>query len=194
MSNRNIILDKIKKNKPEFIALSEFNGFDNQQKSIDLLIETLKTIKTETTVGNNITPIQDKINLLKKEGNVVLNLLDELNADEKEALILKTAADLASLDYAFIRGQIAVAENGAIWLSDKNTINRLVPFICKHLILVIEEKNIVADMHEAYASININEDGYGVFISGPSKTADIEQSLVIGAHGPLSLNVFILQF
>lgn len=193
MSTRNIILDKIKKNKPEFIVLNEFTGFGNQPKSLDLLIETLKSIKTETVVVNNIDIIQDEITLLQKDENVVLNLLDELSADEKETLSLKTAADLALLDYAFIRGQIAVTENGAIWLSDKNTINRLVPFICKHLILVVEEKNIVADMHEAYSAIHINEDGYGVFISGPSKTADIEQSLVIGAHGPLSLKVFILQ-
>ena len=124
---------------------------------------------------------------------MVLSVLDNLNVSEQELLSKKSAADLANLDYAFINGQYAITENGAIWVSDKNLYNRLIPFICKHLVIVIEEAQILADMHQAYAAINIREDGYGVFIAGPSKTADIEQSLVIGAHGPLSMKVYIIQ-
>ncbi len=67
------------------------------------------------------------------------------------------------------------------------------PFICQHLILVIDDENFVANMHEAYQKIDTNKSGYGTFIAGPSKTADIEQALVIGAHGPRSLKVFIVQ-
>jgi len=70
--------------------------------------------------------------------------------------------------------------------------NRLLPFICQHLILIIEKKNIVATMHQAYQKIDIAREGFGVFIAGPSKTADIEQSLVIGAHGPRSLTVYLV--
>lgn len=46
-------------------------------------------------------------------------------------------------------------------------------------------------MHQAYKKLSSNAIDFGVFISGPSKTADIEQSLVIGAHGALSLSVFL---
>ena len=70
-------------------------------------------------------------------------------------------------------------------------INRLLPFICQHLILAIEKKKIVATMHQALQQIDTCKEGFGVFIAGPSKTADIEQSLAIGAHGARSMIVYL---
>ncbi|MDB5022907.1 MAG: lactate utilization protein [Mucilaginibacter sp.] len=68
---------------------------------------------------------------------------------------------------------------------------RALPF-SQHLAVIIEADAIAASMHEAYKRINQANYGFGSFIAGPSKTADIEQSLVIGAHGPKSMTVFIL--
>lgn len=96
-------------------------------------------------------------------------------------------------DCVVISGKIGVAENGAIWVDDTCFPERLLPFIAGKLILLISEENIVSDMHEAYAAISASLSGFGIFISGPSKTADIEQSLVYGAHGAISLDVIILR-
>jgi L-lactate dehydrogenase complex protein LldG len=100
---------------------------------------------------------------------------------------------LASIDFAVLAGQFGVAENGAIWVTDANIRHRAIYFIVQHLALVIPADQIVDNMHQAYDRLSFPQAGYGVFISGPSKTADIEQSLVIGAHGPRSLTVFCLQ-
>ena len=70
--------------------------------------------------------------------------------------------------------------------------HRVLPFICQHLVIVIHQKDIVPAMHEAYELLSRKPYDYGCFIAGPSKTADIEQSLVIGAHGPRSMTVFVL--
>ena len=72
-------------------------------------------------------------------------------------------------------------------------INRLLPFICQHLILVIDKSDIVPTMHHAYQKIDIAKEGFGIFIAGPSKTADIEQSLVIGAHGARTATIYVVE-
>lgn len=97
---------------------------------------------------------------------------------------------LASIDLAILRGELGVAENGTVWLPETNMLHRALPTITQHLVLVLDQRNIVATMHQAYAQIT-NVGGYGVFLAGPSKTADIEQSLVIGAHGARSLTVML---
>ncbi|MDR2683246.1 MAG: LUD domain-containing protein, partial [Dysgonamonadaceae bacterium] len=96
---------------------------------------------------------------------------------------------LAKIEHALFQGNTGVAENGAIWLEDKDFPHRILPFITQHLILKIAVDRIVADMQEAYKQISLDKLGFGVFISGPSKTADIEQSLVYGAHGAKELTV-----
>jgi len=57
------------------------------------------------------------------------------------------------------------------------------PFITQHLIIRLQMKNLVANMHQAYGNLSYEGLGFGLFVAGPSKTADIEQSLVKGAQG-----------
>jgi L-lactate dehydrogenase complex protein LldG len=58
---------------------------------------------------------------------------------------------------------------------------------------VINAEKIIPTLHEAYDIIGVGNYGFGGFIGGPSKTADIEQALILGAHGPLTMTVFILK-
>ena len=100
--------------------------------------------------------------------------------------------DLADLDFVVDWGQMGVAENGAVWLTDERLPHRVCYFITQYLALVVRRETIVQNMHQAYQRLAGPLPGYGVFVAGPSKTADIEQSLVIGAHGCRQLHVFVL--
>ncbi|MAT72410.1 MAG: hypothetical protein CMJ58_23140 [Planctomycetaceae bacterium] len=105
--------------------------------------------------------------------------------------------DLADIDLAVLTGDFAVAENGAVWVTDRQLPLRIAYFICQHLVLIVPAAAVVPTMHAAYDRLAAMHDGegefatpaFGCFVSGPSKTADIEQSLVIGAHGARSLTV-----
>jgi L-lactate dehydrogenase complex protein LldG len=96
------------------------------------------------------------------------------------------------VDFAILPGKFGVAENGAVWVSDERVRHRVIYFLAQHLALVVPADQIVNNMHEAYEPLRFDGPGFGTFISGPSKTADIEQSLVIGAHGARSLTVLLM--
>lgn len=100
--------------------------------------------------------------------------------------------DLEDVDFAILPGQLAVAECAAVWVTDEALPHRAIYFIAQHLALVLPADQLVHNMHEAYARLEPAGATFGCFISGPSKTADIEQALVIGAHGPRSLTVFLI--
>lgn len=100
--------------------------------------------------------------------------------------------DLEDLNLALLEGQFGVAENGAIWIDDRQLPHRVLPFIAEHLVIFLPKNNLVPTLHQAYEIIGDAHSGFGLFIAGPSKTADIEQSLVIGAHGAKSLRVILI--
>jgi L-lactate dehydrogenase complex protein LldG len=99
---------------------------------------------------------------------------------------------LASLDVYVCEAVLGVAENGAVWIATSDNWQRAALFLAQRVVIVVRETSIVADLHDAYARIDVRARSFGVFVAGPSKTADIEQSLVIGAHGPKELTVIVV--
>ncbi len=100
--------------------------------------------------------------------------------------------EFESLECCVVPGEFAVAENAAVWITHETVSHRAALFVTQHLVLVVDATDLVQNMHEAYERISFEQAQFGVFISGPSKTADIEQSLVIGAHGARSLTVLLV--
>lgn len=131
----------------------------------------------------------------------IASLVPDVGDPNVDLRTIDSPHGLADIDVAILAGEFAVAENGAVWVTDRNVPHRVVYFLCQHLVLVVPVREIVDNMHAAYERLAAaSADGpatfvrpvFGAFISGPSKTADIEQSLVIGAHGPRSLSVAFL--
>lgn len=132
-----------------------------------------------------LAPGQDVNELIKEkfpDAKRIASILPEItcatyNPDEAEGPI-----ELNGTDLAVISGEIAVAENGAVWVP-QTVKHKAIYFIAEALVILVPKKALVHNMHEAYAVQKNLPYRFGVFISGPSKTADIEQALVMGAHG-----------
>lgn len=101
--------------------------------------------------------------------------------------------DFEDIDFAILPGEFAVAENGAVWITNDGGPARTLYFLSQHVALLVPAAEVVQHMHAAYERLSFETPSFGTFMSGPSKTADIEQSLVIGAHGARSLTVFLVE-
>ena len=98
--------------------------------------------------------------------------------------------ELNGTDLSVVRASFGVAENGAVWLP-LNVRFKAVYFISEALVILLDRRELVNNMNEAYRRTAATEYSYGTFMAGPSKTADIEQALVFGAHGPMRVMVIL---
>lgn len=194
MNAREKILNAIAINQLELVSLPEIDlnemvCYEDNYTQFKTVLESIGG-KVELIQGN--LALKDKLIADKESGNFVVNAIADLGEIDSQVASFK-ATELEKLEKAYIKGSIGVAENGSVWLYESQMLNRLLPFICQHLVLVIEKAAIVPTMHQAYESIDVAKEGFGLFIAGPSKTADIEQSLVIGAHGARSTTIYVVE-
>lgn len=153
-----------------------------------------------TSVGGQVIAVDDPGRLAEElrrlpavaDAESIVCRVPDVKLGNLELESVDDPKDLANVDVAVFPGLFAVAENAAVWVNDLGLRHRAIYFIAQHLVLVVHRSQCVDNMHQAYDRLSFAERSYGVFISGPSKTADIEQSLVIGAQGPRSLTVVIV--
>ena len=192
MSSREKILAEVLRNQPPTAALPDLTQFKGrEQDNVQEYADTFTGIGGKCFVVDDVASMKALINEQFDTSKRILTTLHEF-ADSFE--LYNTDADPHSfedVELGFVKAHLAVAENGAVWLTDPAMGQRIIPFICQHLAVWVDADSIVPTMHEAYGKIGLGDYGFGVFIGGPSKTADIEQALVLGAHGPISMTVFI---
>jgi L-lactate dehydrogenase complex protein LldG len=192
MSSRDKIISAVKGNKPALLPLPVMDWQASTENVVDVFKKTLEGIGGTVYTGTGLHQVMQKVIEIHGNEKRIINQVRLSDGNDPEEIKSESSISLEKVEVAIIEGQLGVAENGAIWVPEHAMGQRALPFICQHLVIVLSIKNIVPTMHQAYGSINISSNGFGVFIAGPSKTADIEQSLVIGAHGARSLLVFLL--
>jgi L-lactate dehydrogenase complex protein LldG len=117
----------------------------------------------------------------------VVSLVPGVGASTVDLSTITDPHALAGLDLVVLQAELGVAENGACWLEGASLPFHALAVIPQHVVVVVSAASLVPDLHAAYARLELGKrPRWGLFLAGPSKTADIEQALVIGAHGARS--------
>ena len=186
------LLDKLRRNTTQ--------QFDMPTKPVQGIVypDVVKEfIGMSKTVGSKVIEVKkgDNLNVVIREAcpnaKIFASNVEGIEADLNPDTIA-SAADLNGTDVGIIQGEVGVAENGCIWIP-QTMKERAVCFISEELVILLSKSNVVNNMHEAYKRIKMTNYGYGVFISGPSKTADIEQALVMGAQAARGVTVILIE-
>lgn len=173
--------------------------FDMPSKPVDGIVYsdvTNQFVEMSKTVGAKVLEVKsnDDLNSVIRKvypnAKIFASSINGIEADLNPDTIA-SAADLNGTDVGIIQGELGVAENGCVWIP-QTMKERAVCFISEELVILLDKDNIVSNMHEAYKRIQMPHYGYGVFISGPSKTADIEQALVMGAQAARGVTVILV--
>ena len=193
MANKEDILSRIRKNiktKYDMPRLDDIQGitYPDPLAQFISMTETVGGKVVELQPGKDINEL---VRELYPEAKEIASNLPEINIATRNPDTCGSPQALNGTDVGIIRGVFGVAENACVWIPQA-MVEKAVCFISENLIILLKKSEIVNNMHEAYRRIEMNDYGYGSFISGPSKTADIAQVLVMGAQAARSATVVLL--
>ncbi len=193
MSSKEDILKKYRSNIRERYDMPDLSDIQatTYPEPIVQFVNMSKTVGGQVIEVDEGRDINTLIRELYPEAKEIASNLPEITIATRNPDTMPDAQSLNGTDVGIIRGMFGVAENGCVWIPQQMK-EKAVCFISENLIILLPKSQIVNNMHEAYRRIEFNDYGYGTFISGPSKTADIAQVLVMGAQAARSVTILLM--
>ncbi|QDT36741.1 LutC/YkgG family protein [Stratiformator vulcanicus] len=208
MPSRETILNATRRHLTEAVDIPDFDEsrwltfedplarFEEVLNSVGGELFAVPTIESiDEKLGENaaFTDAKNRVSLVEGAGSPTIDIHQVADPHQ-----------LDDVDFALLPARFGVAENAAVWLDLRKAKHRVICVLAQHVAIVLPKSEIIHNMHQAYdrltdapdlddAPADFRKSGFGLFMSGPSKTADIEQSLVIGAHGAKSMTVYLVE-
>ncbi|GLP97114.1 LutC/YkgG family protein [Paraferrimonas sedimenticola] len=172
------------------LPMPEINLGTQQACAVETFIASAEKAAAKVVRLQDTQALVERIEQAKAKGMQVLCLAQGFEGNRDQA---NGAHSLENIDLTLVEAPLGVAENGAILLTDAQMgAHRVTPYITEELAVILRTEQIVATMHQAIEQLQLDQIEHGVFIAGPSKTADIEQALVIGAHGARAVTLYLI--
>lgn len=193
MSNKEDILAKIRAAKRESYPMPDLDSLrpNTYQAPAEEFIKACAATGASVIEAKPGESLDELVLRSYPGAKAIASNVEGLSAATKNPDTVAEAQELNGTDVGVVRGELGVAENGCVWIP-QTMKERAVCFISEQLVILLDRRNIVSNMHEAYTRIDLGSYGYGCFISGPSKTADIAQALVMGAQAARAVTVVLL--
>ena len=160
----------------------------DQKKLENDFIENFKMVSGEVHLLGKKEELVEKINELVRE--IAAQSVSFWNIKPLKSLEFISQNDLANADIGITGADFAIAETGTLVLLSGPEQPRLTSLLPPVHIAILKRENIVADIHVLFERLGRFYESYDKlcscisFITGPSRTADIELNLTLGVHGP----------
>uniref|UniRef100_UPI0040252FE6 LutC/YkgG family protein n=1 Tax=Prevotella sp. TaxID=59823 RepID=UPI0040252FE6 len=191
MTYKDELLEKLRRNTHEQYSMPDtpIDGI-SYDDTVKQFVDMSMSVGSKVVMAKPNEKLDDIVRNAYPEAKTIASNIAELTIATINPDTVAEAQDLNGTDVGVVYGQIGVAENGCVWIP-QDMKEKAVCFISEYLVIVLPKSGIVNNMHEAYDRICMPKTGLGTFISGPSKTADIEQALVMGAQAARGVTVVI---
>jgi L-lactate dehydrogenase complex protein LldG len=124
------------------------------------------------------------------DSKLIVHLAERINADFVQNA---SAEELFECEIGMTSAQFGIAETGTLVIESDNEFNRLTSLIPPVHICVLEISKLRNNLGEILGELEKDLSKSVTFITGQSRTSDIELTLALGVHGPKELFVFIVE-
>jgi L-lactate dehydrogenase complex protein LldG len=188
MDTRDEILNSVLKNQPTHRELPQVPMFHRNPESLVSVFE--KSLKYMAGEFVDRPPSDFAAYLRNKfpDAKIICSAVPEYSGNRKPEDYANWS-DAHDIDVTIVRSPLGVAETGSVLLSEKELRVNTIGFLAHDIVILLDPKNIVENIHDAYQHPAFQEAKYAVLMTGPSGSADIAGTTVHPAQGVMTLTV-----
>lgn len=188
MGTRESILEAVRTNKREFVQLPEIPNFAGDPQDLSEKFESALKRLAGVVVHDPPNDFNQFLRETFPAAKTICSTAPEVRGNLSVEDIGQWS-NASKIDVTIVRSPLGVAETGSVLLSEEELRVNTIGFLAHDIVILLDPKEIVPDIHTAYRHPHFLDKAYAVLMSGPSGSADIGGRTVHPAQGVMTLTV-----